>query len=716
MRILFAVLLATAAGAVDLVPATIVLPPEPSPVLALAGDELAGYLHRLTGNPPLRAKAGSAVTGTAVRLSVAADLRDRPDSYRLIATDREILIQGGSHRGVLFGGYGFLERLGCRWLAQDIEFVPTGVTAIAPFEAVEVPAFDLRTFVCRGEGAAAWGAKMGLNGFSSVEDAARYGCEAMLPGTHTYEVFLPAETYWEPHPEWYPLIRGERMRGGLHAGQLCVTAPGVVEEYAQNVIALIEQHPQVTWFSISPNDGRNWCECAECLALDRELNGGRTIRMGLEQEQPFMGDRVFWFANQVARIVGRTHPDKKLLCLAYVNYAEPPDGLAVEPNVIPWLCHYAPADYSRPIADPTSAPNQLFDHLLHAWAERRPDLLYYGYVSKSMWWRLPRPVRHNFIADIRHLRDLGIHRYYAQSRLSDWALDGPMPYVLAKALWNPDLDQDAVARDWLQHMFGPGAAAMERFYAETEAAVKASGQSYSDNPPRDVPGLFDPTRLELADVALDDALAATTGEFRARLEEAAKVWRYGREMIRSLEAAAAFRETAEIESAQAASTHAEAATAILPVREAVKFRDSLALQTELGVVSKGLGTREQKGGRDCWNTDETGPGDGQSGWASFLFPVPDPTRPLRVEMDVWGESTSFELAVNTSGDNKGRAAGGVWTGIQPNPGPSGQPRWETIVYEVPPGAMAQGKQTQITGIGGGDSQIWIGAIRVLQPD
>jgi len=151
---------------------------------------------------------------------------------------------------------------------------------------------------------------------------------------------------------------------------------------------------------------------------------------------------------RVLHHLARKLPDKKLLVLAYINYAEPPDSIRPRPNVVPFLCHYAPADYSRAINDPASEANRQFNDLLKRWLKISPDLMIYSYVSKSMWWRLPRPVLHNFAADVKYLHGLGGRRYYCQSSLSDWPLDGPLHYVLAKLLWNPSADPDAIAREW----------------------------------------------------------------------------------------------------------------------------------------------------------------------------------------------------------------------------------------------------------------------------
>ncbi len=127
--------------------------------------------------------------------------------------------------------------------------------------------------------------------------------------------------------------------------------------------------------------------------------------------------------------------------------------------------------------------------------------------------------------------------------------------------------------------------------------------------------------------------------------------------------------------------------------------------SELGVVAKGFGKAEELGGRRCWNSDETGPGDNRAGWASFFVEVPDPTQPVRLEMDVWGKSQLSSIVIRRERD--------VWDRIPPRRRLRGQAMWETLVYTIPSELMAPGKKLQELGFGGGDSQVWLAGIRVV---
>ena len=702
--------------------AAIIVSDDASETVRYAAAELARYIKQISGASLPVVTAGASVAGTPVHVGPAET--QQPEAISIHVGNDGVRIGGDGDRGTLFAAYRFLEEaLGCRWLALDQEYVPTIATIdLAPMELTTAPVFNMRTFVARREDLRTWGVKMGMNGFYTTEGVVTSGkgyyFPKAVPMCHAYHLLIPADEYFDEHPEWFPLLQGERRAGQLHGKQLCVTAEGLADEFARRVIALFDEDPNLQIVSISPNDGYGWCECEACKALDEKLCGSRMTKQGLAGERPFRGDRAFWFANQVAERVAKVQPDKLLLVLSYINYAEPPDTIVPADNVVPWLCHYAPADYSRPINDPTSEPNSQFNDLLVRWSERAPHLLFYAYVSKSMWWRLPRPAVHSFASDVKYLHSLGIRRYYCQSTLWDWPEAGPLYYVICKLLWDPSLDPDTIAADWVTHMFGAAAEEMTAFYAAVQHSIKESGQSFSDNPPRHVPGLYSHEDLASAREHLDAALEAAAGDevVLSRVQKVEAIFRYGEHMIAALEAAHEFKQSPTVELMQTIEQATEKAWEIYPYRYSQRYFNGIKMQQQLGVITSGFGEGEQKGGRLCWNSDETGPGDGAAGWVTFFIPTPNTTRPLRLEMDVWGTSELSGIVVNTGGKRKGYSAGGIWKPLRPQQPLSGKDQWDTMVFNIPASLLAPDIDVQAIGFGGGDSQVWVSGIRHEQPE
>ncbi len=628
-----------------------------------------------------------------------------------------VSICGGGERGTLFAVYRFLETLGCRWLAPEIDVVPRQPTlTVGRLEIDTRPAFEWRLFNGQGNPEfQKWGLKLGLNGFYTPQTAPTNGNSIYYPeacsGVHAYFKIIPNEPYFKEHPEWFPFLSGERRPSDLHGRQLCVTAEGLADEFAANVIRFFDDDPACQIVSISPNDGRGWCECDACLELDKRLCGGRTTKQGLISERPFLGDRVFWFANEVAARVAKKYPDKKLLVLAYINYAEPPDTVRPLPNVVPYLCHYAPADYSRPVNDPESESNRQFNDSLLRWLDVTPEILMYNYVSKSQWWRLPRPVLGSFSADVKYYHSLGVKRYYCQSTLRDWPLDGPLYYVIAKLLWDPSGDPQEIADEWTRAMFGPAAEDIGTFYRAVDAAAKKTGRSYAGNPRTQIPGLFDRQLLDQALAAVERAQEVPADEVvKQRVAEVAQTFHYGYRMVLALEDYQRYQTDFDVAAFDSAVAGARKALGYVKVRDAAKHVDSWIesnrMIREFGVPAQAFGEAETKGGRKCWNSDETGPGDNSHGWATFLVTTPDPSKPVVVEIDVWGMSPLTSVVVNTSPD--------VWTRVRPEKGLVKKEEWQTLSFTLPPEALDQGRKIQKLGFGGADSQIWIAEVRVRE--
>ena len=690
--------------------------PDAPPAEARAAEELARYLTIVCGPPAENAKLAIEVGQTARAKTL---LRKAPpktsDGFLIDVAADGIVICGREPQGTVSGVYRFLERFcGCLWLAPGVDDVPERQELTVPVGRwVMDPSFNLRLFNARGDAQRDWGLKLGMNGYytqaSQDEHGRGFYMPDAVPGCHAYHRLIPSEKYFEQHPEWFPMLHGKRQPGKLHGGQLCITAAGLADEFAHNVKAIFAADPNCRVLSISPNDGRSWCECEQCLALDQKLCGGRTTKQGLAAEKPFRGDRVFWFANEVARRVAEEYPDRVLLVLAYINYAEPPDTIKPLPNVVPYLCHYAPADYSRAIHDPESEANAEFDVILRKWAPRAPHLLFYSYVSKSMWWRLPRPIRRNFAADIRYLHSLGIRRYYCQSTLSDWQTDGPLYYILAKQMWDIQADPEALAKEWTARMFGPASPAVTVFYEAVEKSVRKTGQPYSDSPPRDVPRLYDAGELAAAEEALVQAaqLAGKTEAYAERVEQVSKMFAYGRAVIRGLEAEHRYQAEGDVGAAKECREQLAKALKIYRRREVRKHLGQLRFNAALGLLGKGFGEGEKKGDRECWNTDETGLGDERSGWATLLMPLAEEGKPVRLELDIWGESSQCQIVVNTGGKGRGYTDGGVWKPLMPTTRLSGKPEWQRFVYEIAPELLPKGQKAVLIGMGGGDSQIWL---------
>ena len=514
--------------------AIIIVPDHPSQPVSRAAQSLAAYLGLMTSarfTIQSESATSTALPGTTgwsaefLRVHVGptskalqnlpTDAAQQSERVFIQRIPEGIVLCGGGDVGTQFAIWKFLGLLGCRWLTPrpEDEIIPRLPDLALPESVTAIdlaPAFHWRLFKASAADHANWGTKLGFNGFFSPQHAMESGGGLFWPpgavGVHTFSQIIPADQYFESHPEWFPLRNGRRPESAAAVqGQLCLSAPGLLDEFVRRTRQLLDQHPEASVISISPDDGYQWCECPNCTRLDQQLSRSRKLPVAPGRFEPFVGDRICWFCNQVAEQIQASHPKIQLLLLAYINYVEPPDSLQPAENIVPFVCHYWPADYSRPIADPSSPENQRFFEILQHWTRRSPNLMLYSYTSKSLWWRLPRPILKAAIADIRLCQRLGIRRFYCQSTLSEWEQDGPLYYVMAHLLWNPSADPEQLIDEWVNGMYGSAAVPMRRYYDALENSAAASRRSFSDDPRHQVPGLFDLKLFEQARRALTEA-------------------------------------------------------------------------------------------------------------------------------------------------------------------------------------------------------------------
>jgi hypothetical protein len=464
--------------------------------IIVAGDkeaaaELAGYIERVTGarlpdsgSLPARVLVGAAACPTDVRARIG---KLPPDGFLIETRPGGVLVLAGNGRdGTAFAVYEFLERYaGVRWLWPGNlgEIVPRAASLKVPaVSEVRQPAFVWRNL---GPGGALWGKldklekerELGV----SVEHQRlqalwarrnRFGGEIVFGG-HAFGSILPPEKYAATHPEYYALVNGKRAVGaekfdGKHGLQPCTTHPDVIRLTIEYCRRLFQQHPEYDAVSISPNDGRAFCECDRC----RRLDTGRTMEARKDPEGgrggavPILSDRMMTFANQVADGVQATNPGKKVLIYAYGQYIRPPDRVVAKPEVIVQYTNHALTWWKPELARTAGAD-------LSGWSRHGSSLGVYEYFTQGNCPDMPRLFPQLIERSARRLEELGF-RYYQTQAGDGYALNGLNFYLLGKLLWNPRQDAAALERDYIEKGFGAAAPDVARYFGRLEAAWRAA--------------------------------------------------------------------------------------------------------------------------------------------------------------------------------------------------------------------------------------------------
>ncbi|NOY61128.1 MAG: DUF4838 domain-containing protein [Calditrichaeota bacterium] len=374
------------------------------------------------------------------------------EEFFIRTVGRDLLIVGGRKRGTMYGVFTFLEDyLGCRWYTADVIKIPQKTTLSIPSINVrQKPAFEYRMPFYTEAFDRTWATHNKVNGYGADLPPEVGGKVKYAKGYfgHTFYTLVPPEKYFKKHPEYFSLVRGKRVKD---RGQLCLTNPDVLKIAIREIEEWLCEDPDANIISITQNDWEDWCECDSCKALD-EREGSHSAA-------------VVAFVNAIADSLGEKYPDKYFDTFAYTYTQKPPESLKVGDNVIIRLCHMQPSCDSHPLQE--CERNAKYVKHLREWRKKGGKLYVWHYVTDFSHYLMPFPNFNAIRKDIPFYYREGVSGIFCQGDAAnggggEWA--ELRSYVLAKLLWNPNIDVDAVIDDFMQGVYGKAAPPIRRYF------------------------------------------------------------------------------------------------------------------------------------------------------------------------------------------------------------------------------------------------------------
>jgi hypothetical protein len=485
---------------------------------SLAARELAHFLERSTG---VRLPEVAAPTPGRKRLFVGAnphslaagiDPRDlKPEGFRIRTVGDDLHIVGvdtpGNPEqvkrtlpvqcGTLFGVYEFLERHAgvlFAWHDDLGTIVPARKEIrVPPIDLVQAPDWATRSFTDSPSGAAGllFGRRL------------RLGASVQTDYTHNWFRILPVETYGKDHPEYYALVGGQRKAAYYlknHGGQVCTTNPEVIERFAQAAIEWFDRNPGDHVFPISPNDGKGFCECGPCRALDPPASGTK----------PRHSERMMTFYNAVAERVARVHPRKFLGAFVYATYQRPPAGIKPHPNLA--LTHATNRAYAQGMGWDREREDE------RTWTSLASNLVKYDiyYYADSGGLHVPGPITRHLGEKLRAEHEAGFRGGYLYISPS-YELLGAGHYLMARLMWDRKADLEALEKRYYDALYGAAGPDVLDYYRLLEARLRKMRLEGID--------LEEPilARLSAAVDDDEDSAAYTVAAFWPVLDEASRV-------------------------------------------------------------------------------------------------------------------------------------------------------------------------------------------------
>ena len=423
-------------------------------VILKAATEFQKYIERISGarlkiltdNFPLT--ESEILIGRSNRTNDLTGLRDdmEEDGFVIKTIEDRLFIVGGKEKGTLYGVFSFLEEyLGVRKYSAEFTTVPRRKTiSIEPVDMRQDPVFSFRELHMpdprQDENFRDWH-KLDLK-----EGKNEWGMFV-----HTFDDLVPPETYFKTHPEYFSFLNVRRIPDG----QLCLSNPEVFNLVIEGLTKRMAEKPEALYWSVSQNDTYKACECENCRRQYDEFGG-------------YSGAMIN-FVNKVAA----EFPDKIISTLAYQYTRSAPENIKPAENVNIMFCSIE-CNRSRPLStDPLSAS---FRRDTEAWCRLTDNIFMWDYVVQFRNLVSPFPNLRVLQPNIQYFRDNGMQMMFQQGSgglVSEFY--ELRQYIIAKLLWNPDADVDAIIDDFVNGYYGPAGKYIRHYIDKMHDALDKSG-------------------------------------------------------------------------------------------------------------------------------------------------------------------------------------------------------------------------------------------------
>lgn len=404
-----------------------------------AAKTLQDYLYKISGvrleirTAPARKMAHIFIGKKYLESGKADELREekQDDAFIIYSHKKDLYLAGKNPLGDIYAVCALLEDyLECMKFTVEEEYVPAmAVVSLPRIDRIYSPAFSFRAPHFQGRddrNFREW------HRISSFDDWGMF--------VHTFQHLLPPEKYFGEHPEYYSLVGGRRVQDG----QLCLSNKDVIELLKENLRIEIAKHPDKKYWSVSQNDCINYCECENCQKLYEKYGAysGAYIQM----------------ANEIARFF----PDKQISTLAYQFTRKAPTNIVPLENVNIMLCSIE-CNRSMPLAeDPRSAD---FVRDVKDWGKLTDNIFLWDYVVQFQNYLTPFPNFHVLQPNIQFFRDNHAAMMFQQGSGDSWSdMSDLKHYLIAKLLWDPDLNVDSLITRFMDKYYGDAAPYIRQYY------------------------------------------------------------------------------------------------------------------------------------------------------------------------------------------------------------------------------------------------------------
>lgn len=361
------------------------------------------------------------------------------DVFVISIEPEEIFLFGNQSQSTLYAVNTFLEeQLGCLKLTATEENIPKiKHPQFSEFFKVYQPDFAFRRMLFKGQKDLAYREWYKLD---ELDDWGMF--------VHTFRHLVSPEIYYEKHPEYFSMVNGRRLQDA----QLCLSNADLIDLLITNLGKEMAKKPKKTIWSVSQNDAYNYCECENCQAL-------------YDKYDSYSGAYI-----EMANTVAAAYPDKQISTLAYQFTREAPKNIKPSANVNIMFCSI---ECNRGIALAEDPRSKSFVKDMEDWSALSSNIFMWDYVVQFKNYLTPFPNFPVLQKNIQFFKDNDVAMMFQQGSNGAWSdLSELKQFLIAKLLWNTELNVDSLASSFIEAYYGAASPFIQAYYDKMNKEMK----------------------------------------------------------------------------------------------------------------------------------------------------------------------------------------------------------------------------------------------------
>ncbi len=368
------------------------------------------------------------------------------DGFLISVQSDNILIVNGGKKGSIYGIIHLLEKyFGCRMYAPNVEIMPQQKELSLPILCeMDKPVNSIRI----------------VNGVMTQQNEAYRNWQRLNDHNeefakgyyvHTFNRLVPWETHFEAHPEYFALMGGKRI-----IDQLCLTNADVYNLTIKKLKEEMAKQPEKKLWSVSQGDNFSYCQCDKCakITADESSPAGSIIH----------------FVNKVAA----EFPDKMISTLAYQYSRKAPKHVKPANNVQIMLCTIE-LNRSKAIENEPLSIGFLKD--ITDWGAISKNIYLWDYTVNFSHHITPFPNLHTLQPNIQFFVKNNVNAHFQQTNAAIGHEFSPLKaYLIARLLWNPNINADSITTDFLNGYYGAGGVFIQKYIDQMTSEIKKTGE------------------------------------------------------------------------------------------------------------------------------------------------------------------------------------------------------------------------------------------------